>query len=77
MQDKLKNFLKSAKVNLKYLHFNSSLKLLDKSNIKKLIGIFKAGCFYTDEGNYIPIKIKKYNLNAAVVRSKGVAFNLF
>ena len=64
-------------MNLKYLHFNSSLKLLDKGNIKRLIGIFKAGCFYANKGNRIPAKIKKYNLDAAVARSRRVALNLF
>ena len=77
LQDKLKNFLRSVKVNLKHLYFNSSLKLLDKGNVKKLVGIFKASCFYTDKRNCIPIKIEKHNLNATVTRSRRVASNLF
>ena len=64
-------------MNLKHLYFNLSLKLLDKGNIKRLVGIFKAGCLYTNKGNYIPIKIKKYNLNAVVARSGRVALDLF
>ena len=64
-------------MNLKYLHFNSSLELLDEGNIKRLVGMFKASCFYTDKGNYIPAKIKKYNLDTAVAQFRGVAFNLF
>ena len=69
--------LKSAKVNLKHLYFNLSLKLLDKGNVKRLVGIFKAGCLYANKGNYIPTKIEKYDLDAAVARSRKVALDLF
>jgi len=50
---------------------------LDKGNIKRLVGMFKAGCFYADKGNRIPAKIEKHNLDAAVARSRKVALDLF
>jgi hypothetical protein len=77
LQDKLKNFLGSAEVNLKHLHFDSSLELLDENNVERLVGMFKAGCFHADEGNRIPAKIEKHDLNAAVARSGKVASDLF
>ena len=67
LQDKFKNFLRSAKVNLKHLHFDLSLELLDKGNIKRLVGMFKASCFHADKGNCIPAKIEKHDLDTAVI----------
>jgi hypothetical protein len=39
--------------------------------------MFKAGCLYANKGNYIPVKIKKYNLDTTVARSRRVALDLF
>ncbi|KAF2802660.1 uncharacterized protein BDZ99DRAFT_482785 [Mytilinidion resinicola] len=72
------SFRGTARINLESLEFNSLRRVLDVSNVKRLVGVFQElGCDSLDPQNRIPGLLSQQDLDEALVSSGESATALF